>query len=584
MARTWAFGLAMVASVCAGRAAAADAALLIHDPIVLDALEARGHALASRLAATEDARTNAALYRRSPWYRGVVDFVEQTLDELQDGDAKLGPTMRSHHRLFDKRWLLSARARFELAAVVNRMDRQPFHPGTCGETRLIYRLRYTQAGEGAVTSRLPFTMNVVSWQDADCKKAAQAWLGLRGKTGPQLVEAVAGLGLTKQKLKSVEINFQSVRWPSTIRPDLGAHAEYVLAVFKPDARGQKLVSATLENTPDVEKLQKSPVMRKELLEFLTDAKNAKALEGGTLVIPEKFLATTSTSVSPRGLTRLQNRPYAQLFSKELTSMQTRRMDDMSCAGCHQNRTVAGFHALGVDRADTPPANAILVTGSPHLMGDLKRRAAFVEAVARGETPRAARPLSERADEADGGYGAHCGLGDPAFRAWSCKLPLVCKAVGNAKGDDTVGQCFPNTTEPQVGDPCESGTMVPHADGRRDKVIGAKEVACAAGVCEVDSVGFPEGMCAVRCGGTEEKSGEAACGSIAILAGFNGCLAKGKPFTACLADNVRPAGLRACGDDKPCRDDYLCARTVDGRGACIPPYFLFQMRVDGHPKP
>lgn len=30
-----------------------------------------------------------------------------------------------------------------------------------------------------------------------------------------------------------------------------------------------------------------------------------------------------------------------------------------------------------------------------------------------------------------------------------------------------------------------------------------------------------------------------------------------------------------------RDDYICARTPDGNGACIPPYFLFQLRVDGH---
>ena len=32
------------------------------------------------------------------------------------------------------------------------------------------------------------------------------------------------------------------------------------------------------------------------------------------------------------------------------------------------------------------------------------------------------------------------------------------------------------------------------------------------------------------------------------------------------------------------DDFICAQAEgqpEGRGACIPPYFLFQMRVDGH---
>ncbi len=41
-----------------------------------------------------------------------------------------------------------------------------------------------------------------------------------------------------------------------------------------------------------------------------------------------------------------------------------------------------------------------------------------------------------------------------------------------------------------------------------------------------------------------------------------------------------AGLRACDDQNPCRDDYVCARAAHG-GACLPPYFVFQLRVDGH---
>jgi hypothetical protein len=75
-----------------------------------------------------------------------------------------------------------------------------------------------------------------------------------------------------------------------------------------------------------------------------------------------------------------------------------------------------------------------------------------------------------------------------------------------------------------------------------------------------------------------------CGSIAILQTFNGCLAARRPFAQCLRDNVRPARLKACGPDGPCRDDFICARTLTGQGACIPPYFLFQLRVDGHPSP
>ena len=87
------------------------------------------------------------------------------------------------------------------------------------------------------------------------------------------------------------------------------------------------------------------------------------------------------------------------------------------------------------------------------------------------------------------------------------------------------------------------------------------------------------MCADHCGALPAG---AACGVIAVLAPFNACLARRRPFPECLAQHVSPAGLRACDATTPCRDDYICARTPEGRGACIPPYFLFQLRVDGHP--
>ena len=41
----------------------------------------------------------------------------------------------------------------------------------------------------------------------------------------------------------------------------------------------------------------------------------------------------------------------------------------------------------------------------------------------------------------------------------------------------------------------------------------------------------------------------------------------------------------CNTQRSCRDDYVCARIGDDTdGACLPAYFLFQLRVDGHPAP
>jgi hypothetical protein len=86
------------------------------------------------------------------------------------------------------------------------------------------------------------------------------------------------------------------------------------------------------------------------------------------------------------------------------------------------------------------------------------------------------------------------------------------------------------------------------------------------------------MCQSTCA---DHAASVVCAGIPILASFNACLAKKTPFERCIADNTTPGGVRACDARTPCRDDYVCARGAHG-GACMPPYFLFQLRVDGHP--
>lgn len=580
--------------VDSAKAVPAEPVVLVSDAAALAELPDLGSILDGTRAAD-----NEALAAQPRWH-SVVAVLDADLAAAKRADAKAGVGISGHdHRLFDGRWLRARTAHFELIGVVNRPDRIPFTPGGCGETRLIYRLAY-QLPDGR-SSRLPMTVNVdfdVPDDGDRCRAAAQRWrlsaegttLGraLRAENGP-----LAPARLAPTRLRLVQINLQLVRWPSAVRPDLGGHAEYLLRAFRPE--GDHLAKRPLDNSPDIPRLKKDRRLRTELLGWLADERNLARIDDGTAILPERFCTDRAVSVAPRGLARRANRPFRQLFNPaDLTGLSLgpsrrtigspeallRRLDDATCVGCHQGRTIAGFHFLGVDAPTALPANALAVPMSPHLVEELGRRRHIAELLAEGKPVDLFRPFSERTDAGPGGWGARCGRGDAGFAAWRCAPGLECTA-GDAPVDDAaVGSCFP--ARPDRGAPCAVGPIRPNADGQRDHIDRARPVACAGDAyCEANAVGFPGGMCSSGCAELEDG---ATCGTIAILSGFNDCLARRQPFERCLAENVRPAGLRACDRGHPCRDDYVCVRSGNSldAGACIPPYFLFQLRVDGHP--
>jgi hypothetical protein len=561
-------------------------------PELMAALEQRGLALGTLLGSKQPSTTNAEL-SKLPSFVPVVQILEQELERAKREDPLAGVDVaRYSHRLFDQRFLRAASARFELAGVVNRLDRMLFDPTSCGETRLIYRLAYDHGGDRA--SKLPMTIGLelkVPRPASGCKAAAERWLEelekdvptradwLRSASGPLSPELTS---VTSQSARLV-LNLQLVRWPSTVRPDLGGHAEYLLRSFRPDAAGV-LQPEGLENSIDPDVFAK-PERRRELLSFL-EAQRA-ALDAGTALLPDALLARRSLSVTPRGLSRLANRPFSAALSlRELERWDysqgkivksplglLRRLDQLSCAGCHQARSVAGFHLLGQDAKLAPPENSLAVGISPQVLDDTERRLRFIQQVLAGREPNPLVPLAEHARPGLGGYGAHCGLTpDPTFADWKCEKGLVCSAIEAGKGD-VIGQCLP--AERQVGDACESGSVGAQRDRRRDRMQSVAVEACPNMICNRSNVGFPGGMCTASCG-----DAGAVCGSIAVLDSFNACLARGESFLTCIRGNVTPAGLRACDGNHSCRDDYVCARSASG-GVCLPPYFVFQLRVDGH---
>ena len=293
----------------------------------------------------------------------------------------------------------------------------------------------------------------------------------------------------------------------------------------------------------------------------------------------------------------------------------RRLNDLSCAGCHQSRSVAGFHVLGEDAPGSrsfTAGNAIAVPHSPHVQDEIARRTAYLRQALAQPVADPYRPLALLGARAGGQGAPQAAAQTPVLGQMGevCRLAATPQATGVAPSRNVVSgvsrtagaaagpwvcaadlQCQPAAGEPdfglcmpavaQAGSLCEPARITASANPAIDRAQRLPSPGCSAAspVCEAAAVGFPEGMCSGAC-----TPGELGCGQIAVLDAFNRCLAQRRPFAQCL-QHTRPGQLRRCSATQACRGDYLCAQSVStpaGQGLCMPPYFLFQMRVDGHP--
>jgi hypothetical protein len=133
----------------------------------------------------------------------------------------------------------------------------------------------------------------------------------------------------------------------------------------------------------------------------------------------------------------------------------RRLNDISCAGCHQTRGIGGFHFPGVDWMAAKPDNSRVVPASPHFFGDQIRRRDILASFRDGKRLDFSRGFSDRPQsrgsaefagtEYEDGWGAHCYVthanaaeNDKSFSSWSCAKGLACKPLGN---EIRMGMCF-----------------------------------------------------------------------------------------------------------------------------------------------
>ena len=389
-------------------------------------------------------------------------------------------------QLFDRTLLYSADTRFVLAGIVNRMDRTYAAEAGCGEVRLIYRLTRVNkaAGDDASPPRLPMTLNLVLKAKGEgstitCSEIANRWLAappggtLPAKDGPLDL-------ISHENIDRIETNLQIAHAPKSAVRDF--RTDYLLKVFRYDRDARLFAESPMENQIDRARLLTDDGLKREFRAWLLDPVNLVAFDRGTVLIPEKFLANGAIAPTPVGFDPSDLEPEFGLVQGEgavfseadvvaalrkaveggvkLQNIRSpagfeRRLNDVTCAGCHQTRGIGGFHFPGVDWMADKPSNTTVVPASPHFFGDQIRRRDILASLRDGRPPDYSRGFSSRpqlrgSTELAGtnyydGWGAHCyaqakpaASNDASFRDWTCAEGLTCQAAGKIS---RIGMCF-----------------------------------------------------------------------------------------------------------------------------------------------
>ena len=411
-------------------------------------------------------------------------------------------------QLLDRALLYADNTRFVLAGIINRMDRTFLSPETCGEIRLIYRLTRigaAAAGEGE-SSRLPMTLNVVlrargekasapGGRGVTCKNLAHRWLATADwpQTGTELAARLVSAGgalefVGPADVDRIETNLQIAHAPKSAMRDF--RTDYLLKVFRYNLQSRTFEEGPLENQIDRERLLADASLGRDFKAWLFDPRHLNEFDRGTVLIPERFLAKTAIAATPAGfdpsalqpefgLVQGEGRATGAVFSESdvVTALRkatetgvtpqnirsvaafARRLNDVTCSGCHQTRGIGGFHFPGVDWMAEKPSNSTVVPASPHFFGDQIRRRDILSSLNLDSSPDYSRGFSERPQSRarpelmkelvgtsyHDGWGAHCyqqsakaADNDPSFRAWTCADGLACQPAGKTS---RIGMCF-----------------------------------------------------------------------------------------------------------------------------------------------
>jgi hypothetical protein len=511
--------VSFLALVCGAPSALAQSAptlehgAAITDPGSLRELDRGQFGLARMLLAARSSDvplTNSQLFALPSMapVRGAFDaefdrYIQAHKAELPNESIGVGTSF--DFQLFDRALLYSSDTRFVLAGIVNRMDRGYVAEANCGEIRLIYRLTRTdvkagdKTGDDVLSPRLPMTLNLVlnaRKQNAavTCAEIARRWLtaGDWPLTGAELAAKLTSSDgpldmIGPENIARIETNLQIAHAPKSGVREF--RTDYLLKVFDYNSSTQTFEEAPLENQIDRDRILGDAKLRRDFKTWLLNPAHFSELDRGTVLIPPQFLATRAIAPTPSGFSSSRLQPAFGLVqgdagaadpvfteSDVVTALKKatergihlqniasvagfeRRLNDITCSGCHQTRGIGGFHFPGVDWMVANPSNSTIVPASPHFFGDQIRRRDILAALRDGKIPDYSRGFSSRPQlrgsgelagtEYDNGWGAPCYLqranaaeNDKSFAPWTCAKGLACQVLDQPS---RMGMCFVGT--------------------------------------------------------------------------------------------------------------------------------------------
>ena len=117
-----------------------------------------------------------------------------------------------------------------------------------------------------------------------------------------------------ENIDRIETNLQIAHAPKSAIRDF--RTDYLLKVFDYNAQTQAFEEAPLENQIDRERILADESLKRDFRAWLLDPAHIGELDRGTILIPEKFLATAAIAPTPVGFAASNLQPAFGLVQGE----------------------------------------------------------------------------------------------------------------------------------------------------------------------------------------------------------------------------------------------------------------------------